>query len=78
MSKLLKSMQNTYNQAFTENGAITNKTSFNANLDLFALAGSKRGQEDQINRMFSAAYKENPLTALKIAFYLRDIRGGQG
>ena len=42
-------------------------------------AGSLRGADkERITRLFSEAYKSDPLFATKIAFYARDIRGGLG
>ena len=47
--------------------------------DFFGTAGSLRGADkERITRLFSEAYKEDPLFATKIAFYARDIRGGLG
>lgn len=63
----------------TENGAAALNTTGNACLDLFGTAGSLRdADEGRIEVLFDEAYKENPLTATKIAFYARDIREGLG
>jgi hypothetical protein len=63
----------------TENGMTTNSTTLNACVDLFFAIGALRGQEkqDKIN-IFVKAYNEDALTALKILFWVRDIRGGAG
>ncbi len=69
------------NAAFTrtENGAVALNTTGDARLDFFGTAGSLRGADkERITRLFSEAYKEDPLFATKIAFYARDIRGGLG
>lgn len=66
------------NEATTLNGAKTNKSSLNPVLDFFAQAGAMRDRKDEAVKMFKRAYAEDPLTALRTAFYLRDIRGGQG
>lgn len=69
------------NAAFTrtENGAVALNTTSDARLDFFATAGSLRGADkERITRLFSEAYREDPLFATKIAFYARDIRGGLG
>lgn len=65
--------------AVTENGMATNSTSLNDCVDLFFQIGALRGQDKQkkINA-FVKAYSENPLTATKILFWSRDVRGGAG
>lgn len=62
----------------TENGAATYSTSFSKCLDFFALGAAKRNNVDQAVALFEDAYREDKLTALKILFYIRDVRGGQG
>ena len=63
----------------TENGAVALNTTGDARLDLFASIGSLRTAEKmRITRLFSEAWKADPLFATKIAFYARDIRGGLG
>ena len=69
------------NAAFTrtENGAVALNTTGDARLDFFGTVGSLRGADkERITRLFSEAYKADPLFATKIAFYARDIRGGLG
>ncbi len=69
------------NAAFTrtENGAVALNTTGDARLDFFGTAGSLRGaDQERITRLFSEAFKEDPLFATKIAFYTRDVRGGLG
>lgn len=63
----------------TLNGAKTLKTTRNACLDLFAVGGGMRyrKKQDQI-MLFESAYVENPELAMKLLFYIRDIRGGMG
>lgn len=80
MNKLLEGLKNASNYTYTENGAITHKTTNSALLDMFAMGGAyrKRPEEDCL-LLFKEAYTENPEYALKCLFYLRDIRGnGQG
>lgn len=63
----------------TENGAVAIKTTGDACLDLFGTIGSLREtSEERIQRLFADAYAENPLMAVKILFYGRDIRQGLG
>ena len=63
----------------TLNGMTTNSTSLNYCVDLFFHIGAMRGQEriKKINA-FVKAYNEDALTAIKILFWVRDIRGGAG
>ena len=63
----------------TENGAVALNTTGDARLDFFSVAGSLRTAEKaRITRLFSEAWREDPLFATKIAFYARDVRGGLG
>ena len=66
-------------ETLTLNGAKTYSTTGNACLDLFSVAGGMRYRsgEDQI-RLFDRAYIEEPEAAMKLLFYIRDIRGGMG
>lgn len=74
----LESLQKNTNIKYTENGAITNASSLDANLDFFALAGAMRDRPDDAVNLFERAYFADKLTAVRTLFYLRDIRGGQG
>ena len=63
----------------TENGAVALNTTGDARLDFFGTVGSLRGADkERITRLFSEAFREDPLFATKIAFYARDVRGGLG
>lgn len=76
---MLNFLKKETNQTLTENGAVTNATSMSDCLDLFSTAGALRGaDENEIIRRFSRAYAENPALAMKILFFLRDVRGGLG
>lgn len=67
------------NVAFTENGALSLRTTESAVLDFFAAGGAFRNQEESvINSAFAKAFAEDKLLATKVAFYIRDVRGGQG
>ena len=66
-------------KTYTENGAAARNTSGDARLDLFALIGSLRSADpERIELLFAEAYRADPLFALKILFYARDIREGLG
>jgi len=66
------------NTTLTENGAITFKSTGSALLDLFYHGAAKRSTPNDVIPLFVKAFDEDILTALKIAFYIRDVRGGQG
>jgi hypothetical protein len=72
-------MQVANNVTLTENGAITNKSTLNDVLDFFGAGGAlrERSEQDVIN-LFTRAYAQDRLLAMKILFYLRDVRQGQG
>ena len=79
MNELLNGMKERTNKTYTQNGAITYKSTLSKVYDLFAQGAAMRGAtEDECIRMFAQAYNEDPTMALKCLFYLRDIRGGQG
>lgn len=74
-----QAMRNESTKTYTENGAKARNTSSNALVDLFGTIGSLRMRDNmEVERLFSEAYKVDPLVATKIAFYARDIRGGLG
>lgn len=79
MNKFINAMYDANNYAYTENGAITHKTTKSMLLDMFAMGAAMRNRSDaDVLLMFANAYKENPEYALKCLFYIRDVRGGQG
>ena len=79
MNKMLNGMKSATNFTYTENGALTHKTSLSGLLDLFGLGAAYRSRSDSdCIVLFQKAYNEDPIHALKCLFYLRDVRGGQG
>lgn len=62
--------------ALTDNGGLTNATSFDANVDLFAIVGSAARKD--LTPLFRKAYDENPELAVRILLWSRDVRGGAG
>ena len=79
MFDFIKFLRKETNMARTENGAASYRTTNSACLDLFSRAGAMRNAcETDITELFMRAYAEDPDTAMKIMFYIRDIRGGIG
>ena len=79
MFDFIKLLRKETNMARTENGAASYRTTNSACLDLFSRAGAMRNAcETDITELFMRAYAEDPDTAMKIMFYIRDIRGGIG
>jgi len=77
MAKLIDAIRT--NDSTTENGMVTNSTSLDLCVDLFFTIGAMRGQDKQrLINAFTKAYAENPLTATKLLFWARDVRGGAG
>lgn len=76
---MLQYLKNESNKTFTENGAVTLKTTNSDCVDLFATIGAlRRESEDEIVTRFMRAFTENQDIALKLLFYARDVRGGLG
>ena len=76
---MLNELKKESNVIYTENGAISNASSFNDCLDFFALCGALRNAEpDKIESLFIKAYVSSPDYAMKALFYARDIRMGLG
>ena len=66
------------NVAFTENGDKAYATTGNACLDYYSLVGGMRFNLKDALYLFMKAYLEDPIKAIKILFYTRDIREGLG
>ena len=65
--------------AYTENGAITPSNTGNSIIDFFFHSAAMREADtNRITNMWDKAFNEDPQTALRILFYVRDVRGGQG
>jgi len=63
-------------EARTDNGMRALASTLNANVDLFGSIGAMRGKN--VIPAFERAYRENKDTALRVAQWARDIRGGSG
>ena len=76
---MLKELKIEANVTYTENGAVSNRSTGKDCLDLFATIGALRRESDrEIVTRFMRAYTENADLAMKILFFSRDIRGGLG
>jgi hypothetical protein len=74
----LQVMKMQLNKTFTENGDFAYKSTGSACLDFFSLCGGMRRNISALDKLFAKAYAENPVIAIKILFYMRNIRGGLG
>ena len=76
---MLEFLKREANKTYTENGAVTYRSTGRDCLDLFATIGAlRRESEQEITARFLRAYEEDPDLAMKILFYGRDVRGGLG
>ena len=76
---MLQYLKQESNKTFTENGAVTLKTTDSDCLDLFATIGAiRRESDEEIIARFMRAFAENKDVAMKLLFFARDIRGGLG
>ena len=76
---MLEVLKKTANETYTENGALTHRSTGKDCLDLFATIGALRRESDlEIERRFMKAYVEDRDLAMKILFFARDVRGGLG
>ena len=79
MNSLSHTMNEEFNYAMTENGALAYRTTGKALLDLnFAVASLRSASPVDIANRFEKAFFEDKVIAMKWLFYARDIRGGLG
>lgn len=64
------------NLTTTENGAVSFKSSLNAVLDLFFIAGASRGKD--LTPDFEKAFQADPTLTVRLGLWLRDARQGAG
>ena len=77
--KFLKGLDTVSAYKETENGAFALSTTHKSLLDLFGTIGALRRRDDSdVINLFTKAYVEDRLLAMKILFYARDVRGGLG
>lgn len=66
-------------RVLTENGAVAYKTTGKSLTDFMFKVSSYRNKTDaEIIKDFEAMYEENPELALRMMFYVRDVREGMG
>ena len=79
MNHLLNGLKKENNYTYTENHALTYKSTLSGLMDLFGMGAAYRTRSDSdCIVLFQKAFREDPVYALKCLFYLRDVRGGQG
>ena len=77
MGTLLNALQT--KNAYTENGMTTSTSSLDSCVNLFFQIGAMRGKDKQtLINTFVKAFNEDALTAIKLLFWARDVRGGAG
>ena len=74
MNSFVSAVQN--QAARTTNGMKARKSTANSCVDLFFKIGASRGKD--ITKDFVAAYAEDSEVAMRIALWVRDVRGGAG
>lgn len=79
MYNFIEDLKNELNFTTTENGAGALRSTKSALLDAFGSLGAMRFAPDtQVIDTFAKAFREDPAMAMRLLFYIRDIRGGQG
>lgn len=74
----IKETEKQMNATTTWNGAKAYSSTGSACVDLFGSVASSRDNVDGAVKKFWKAYSEDPETALRILFWARDVRGGEG
>jgi len=77
-NSLIGGMYKDSSMGLTDNGAITFIRSGSNLLDFYAQGGAMRRNPEKAVDLFKKAFAEDREKAVKILFYLRDVRGGQG
>jgi len=77
-NSFINAMYKETSYGLTENKALTFIRSGSSLLDFFAQAGAMRGNKEEVLNLFKKAFAEDREKAVRILFYLRDVRGGQG
>ena len=63
---------------YTENGALSYKSTLDPVLDFFSKSGALRGKHEEAYSLFEKAMTANKVLAKRALFYMRDVRKGQG
>lgn len=79
MNAVRKTLDNEFNVATTENGAVGYRTTGKGLLDLnFSVASLRKMTDYDVTNRFTRAFLEDKILAMKWLFYTRDVRGGLG
>ena len=80
---MMNSIENKFkeieNYSITENGAIGYKSTDSALVDFnFKVSSFRSASEEEIIECFDKAFREHKVYAMKLLFFIRDVRGGLG
>lgn len=79
MDSMRSTLNNDFNESYTENGALGYRTTGKNLLDLnFKVASLRKAGAETIISDFDKAFSDDKMHALKWLFYLRDAREGLG
>lgn len=79
MNTFMDCLKKTTNFTYTENHALTHRTTESAVLDMFGQGAAYRNRsDDDCILLFKNAFEEDAELALKCLFWVRDVRGGAG